>query len=296
VAVTGVQPVFAGELAAAGGRRALQPQPQPQPAAIAGFRLLVSIRAAAAAASPVLSAALAAGTNLAAAVSASVAAAVASGSLMSAVVAANPACVAALGYSSAAALLASTRVDPTRPTRLVAAPLPSLPSRTLSDGIVALIVVGASLAAMIVIGGVLMVSRTRAAAGPKAIARAPSARQQHQQQEREQLPSSLAPSRRLSHAPPSRRASAYAGDARTRTLSTVQVELSDSPGGRRPSVAAPASRRPSVAAPASRRSSMLPSADSAGPSRRASTFVPSAAPSRRASATMGTLLQLRSVQ
>ena len=117
--VTGVQPVLATELAAAGASR--RRRLQPGPAAVVGYRVLISIRASAAAASPALSAAVSSGASLSGAVTSAVTSAVSGGSLVQAIAAASPASVAALGYSSAAAMAASTTVDPTRPTALVAA-------------------------------------------------------------------------------------------------------------------------------------------------------------------------------
>jgi len=120
VQVTGVQPVFSTEISAR-RRRRLQAA-----AAIVGYRVLISIRSSAAAASPALAAAVASGASLSGAVSSAVSAAVSGGSLVQAIAAENPASVAALGYSSTAAMVAGTAVDPTRPVALVSAAAPAV--------------------------------------------------------------------------------------------------------------------------------------------------------------------------
>ena len=157
VQVAGVQAVTVAEInasaaSAAGGHRRARALQAGN--AVAGYRVLVAIRAAAAAASPALAAAVSSGQSLAASISAAVSAGVASGSLVQAIASASPASVSALGYASAAALIASVKVDPTRPTLLVAAPpprtLPGASAALLSDGATA----GVCIAAVVAIMGV----------------------------------------------------------------------------------------------------------------------------------------------
>jgi len=153
VQVTGVQPVLATELAAAGASR--RRRLQPGSASVVGYRVLISIRASAAAASPALAAAVSSGASLSGAVTSAVTSAVSGGSLVQAIAAASPASVAALGYTSAAAMAAGTTVDPTRPAALVAAATAAAASGDgatssgISGGGVAGIVIAALVAAAV---------------------------------------------------------------------------------------------------------------------------------------------------